>query len=344
MIPLMEMFMRNGEAMRQMTQQFGISTEQTEKAMEALMPAFSEALKRNTANPVDFMKFMQAMAGGYHANYFEHPDLAFSGSGLSDGNAILGHLFGSKEVSRAIAANAAHMSGLSQSILKQMLPALAPMILGGLYKQMTGDQNPGGHSGTTARHADAATNPLGWILEQMSGGATQTPSRGPSGMENPWGKIFEEMMGGGKQTMPQPGPGNPWGKIFEEMMRGGQQTMPQPGPDNPWGKIFEEMMGGAGRTPGGSTRQTPSPTDNPLGQIFEEMLRGGTAGTTGGSGYEREMPDNRPEPEAPPESGRKGGLEGMFGDMFETGRKVQKDYQRGIESIFDQYIDAMRKG
>lgn len=323
MIPMMEMFMQggDGEAMRQMAKQFGISTEQTEKAMEALMPAFSEALKRNTANPVDFMKFMQAMAGGYHTNYFERPDLAFSTSGMSEGNAILGHLFGSKEVSRAIAANAAQMSGLSQSILKQMLPALAPMILGGLYKQMTGDQNLGGQRGTTGGHADAAINPLGWILEQMSGGAAQTPSRGPSGMENPWGRIFEEMM------------------------RGGTQTMPKSGPDNPWGKMFEEMMGGGGRTSGGSTERTVSPSDNPLGQIFEEMLRGGMGGgRIGGARDEREMPEYEPETEEPPKAERKGGLEGMFGDMFETGRKVQKDYQRGIESIFDQYLDGMKKG
>jgi hypothetical protein len=105
------------------------------------------------------------------------------------------------------------------------------------------------------------------------------------------------------------------------------------------------MMGGGSRTSGDNTGRTAPPSDNPLGQIFEEMLRGGTGGgKTGSADDEREMPDYEPEPEERRESGHNGGLEGMFGDMFETGRKVQKDYQRGIESIFDQYMDAMKKG
>ena len=303
MIPLMEMLMQggNGDAIRQMSKQFGLSYDQTETAMESLMPAFSEALKRNTADPMHFMKFMQAMASGQHANYFDNPNMAFSGDGMSEGNAILGHLFGSKEVSRAIAANAAQMSGLSQSILKQMLPTLAPVILGGLFRQM---------SGAGSQQAGASGNPLGWMLEQMSGGATQTTSRQPSGMDNPLGKMFEEMMGGGKQGMPQSGAGNPWGNMFEGMMSGAGQN--------------KESDSG-------------SVQDNPLGKMFEEMMRGGMGGFAGSSQTqaERESSSDR--------TPIKGGMEEMFGNMFETGRKVQNDYQKGIESIFDQYLDGMNK-
>lgn len=307
MIPLMEMLTQggNGDAIRQMSKQFGLSYDQTESAMESLMPAFSEALKRNTADTMHFMNFMQAMASGQHANYFDNPGMAFSGNGTTEGNAILGHLFGSKEVSRAIAANAAQMTGLSQSILKQMLPTLAPMILGGLFKQM---------SGAGSQQAGASGNPLGWILEQMSGGGTQSPSSQPSGLDNPIGKMFEEMMGGAQQGMPQAGAGNPWGKMFEQMMGGADQN----------------TGSGAG-----------SAQDNPFGKMFEEMMRGGMAGMGGGQTERAETPEPKSEPSD--RQPGKGGFEEMFGDMFETGRKVQKDYQKGVESIFDQYLDGMNK-
>ena len=52
-----------------------------------------------------------------------------------DGNAILGHVFGSKEVSRQVAARASAKTGIDSSILKQMLPLVAAMAMGGLSKK-----------------------------------------------------------------------------------------------------------------------------------------------------------------------------------------------------------------
>ena len=34
---------------------------------------------------------------------------------------------------------------------------------------------------------------------------------------------------------------------------------------------------------------------------------------------------------------------GVFGDMFEAGTKVQKDYQKNVDSIFDSYLKGMNK-
>jgi hypothetical protein len=106
MMPLYDMMMNanNGDAMRAMAQQFGLSTSQVEQAMAALMPAFSTGLKRNASNPMDMSNFLSALAGGNHAQYFENMQSAFSPQAMQEGNGILGHLFGSKEVSRAVAA------------------------------------------------------------------------------------------------------------------------------------------------------------------------------------------------------------------------------------------------
>ena len=68
----------------------------------------------------------------------EDPRFAGSASGVSDGNAILGHIFGNKDVSRGVAAHAAQSTGIGSSILKQMLPVIASMVMGSLFKGSTG--------------------------------------------------------------------------------------------------------------------------------------------------------------------------------------------------------------
>lgn len=297
---LMEMMMQgaNGQMVDQMARQYDLSRDQTIAAMEALMPAFSQGLKRNASDPFGFLQFLDALSGGRHSSYYDNPAQAFGPSGLAEGNAILGHLFGSKEVSRAVAAQAAQMTGLSQSILKSMLSSLAPIILGGLFGQLSGAAGQRRRDEASPQPGDSPLGPLGDIFGQMTGGSA-----------NPWGKMFEEMMG---DTKPQ------------------RRRAEQSGTANPWGKMLEEMMGGA---KAGDRTGAPA-GDNPLGRMFEEMLRGGQA--------RDDARDRPPEEEAhtrPPTRG----YEDLFGDMFDTGRKVQKDYQRNMESIFDQFLGGMRK-
>ncbi len=263
MLPLIDMMMKaqGGQPFAALQKQYGMDGSQMEQALEALMPAFSTALKRNSGNADGMGAFIQALSSGRHAKYMDEPDQAFSSEGIAEGNGILGHLFGSKDVSRAVAAQAAQATGLSQTILKQMLPVIASMVMGGLFKQSTDRAGAGGGG------------PLGQIMETMLGGAMSSGGRGG----NPLGDLLGQMMGGGRS-------------------------------------------GGGGGAMG----------DNPLGQIFENMLGGGQGSDQSGARTE--------EPDTP-----SGGLEGLFGDMFETGRQVQDQYARGMESIFDDYLDGMKR-
>ena len=54
---------------------------------------------------------------------------------VADGNGILGHLLGSKDVSRQVARQAATQTGLGEDILKRLLPVVATMVMGSLSKQ-----------------------------------------------------------------------------------------------------------------------------------------------------------------------------------------------------------------
>jgi hypothetical protein len=308
MLPLIEMMMKagGGDAMQNMAKQFGLSQDQVQSAIEALMPAFSVGLKRNAADPMGMGAFLQALGTGNHANYFDNVQKAFNPAGVADGNNILGHLFGSKEVSRAVAAQASAATGIGAEILKQMLPSLATMMMGGLAKQ-------------TAGQMQAAAG--------MGGG-------------NVFGQVIEEMMkqyGGQRQQQPQPeAQDNPFGKMLEGMFGGGAQQQRQQNPlgDNPLGKIFEEFTKGmtGGQQP--QQRQQNPMQDNPLGKMMEEMFGGGQARQRAEPQYEEEpAPQRRGQTQNP--------LNDILDQMFDTGRKTQDTYQQGVESIFDQFKRGM---
>ena len=101
----------DGAAVDTLARQFNISHGQAAEAIELLMPAFSEGLKRNASLPGGTEQFIDALARGNHQRYMEDPELAASQAGVSEGNAILGHVFGNKDVSRAVASHAASSSG-----------------------------------------------------------------------------------------------------------------------------------------------------------------------------------------------------------------------------------------
>ncbi|PKA40976.1 DUF937 domain-containing protein [Rhizobium sullae] len=229
MLPLFDMMMQaqNGAAMDAISKQFNLAQEQATKAMAALMPAFSAGLKRSTSNPYDFMGLMQAVASGNYAKYFEDMTKAFTPEGISDGNNVLGQLFGSKEVSRAVAAQAAQMTGIGQEIYKQMLPVIADTLMGGIFKQTTGQMaspvNPFVNTAMgetiqkwlestgfapkpkTAPEPSIFDNPFTQAMQLMF--STQRPEskKAPANpfLDNPFAKAFQDMMGGLNQPAAQ---------------------------------------------------------------------------------------------------------------------------------------------
>lgn len=319
MLPLMEMMLnsQNGEAFSQLQNQFGLNPAQAESALEAMLPAFSTGLKRNTAQPMDMGAFMQSLSTGQHARYIDDSMAAFSSNGIQEGNGILGHLFGSKDISRAVASQASQVSGVGEDIIRKMLPVVASMVMGGLFKQSTGQvQNFGNTSASNLSGGGILGQILGELAKGGFGGGGQTQSQPRS--NNPMGDILEQMMGGGSRSKPQAdynplGRDNPLGKIFEDML-GGKQGQYQPREDDGYSRSRPQS-------------RTREDRDDREGS-FEDI---GSADR-----YRRSAPRDEPKPRSQRKSG--GGLEDLFGDMFETGRDVNRDYQRNVESIFDQFM------
>ena len=70
--------------------------------------------------------------------------------------------------------------------------------------------------------------------------------------------------------------------------------------------------------------------DNPFGKMLEEMFGGGARGQARQEAREEAQQPTQQNP-----------LNDMFDEMFNTGRKNQETYQRGVESIFDQFKRGM---
>lgn len=127
---------KNGQVAQNAGAQLGLDANQSQQAIAALLPAISSALKMNTSKPDGLGALLGTLQKGHHDRYLDDPDIyARPDEVRQDGNAILGHLFGSKDVSRAVAGRAAQQTGIGDDILKKLLPMVATMAMGSLSKQ-----------------------------------------------------------------------------------------------------------------------------------------------------------------------------------------------------------------
>jgi len=177
---LMDMIMsaQGGASVQQAGSQLGLKPAQAQSAVTALLPAISSALKQNTASPQGLAGLLGALQNGNHDQYLDQPDAVASDTGVADGNAILGHLFGSKDVSRAVAGRAAEQTGLDAGILKKMLPMVATMAMGSLSKQ--------------TRQPSMQSALAGLAMQQMMGGKS-------GGLGGGLGGMLGGLLGGGQR-------------------------------------------------------------------------------------------------------------------------------------------------
>ncbi len=125
---------QGGSAARTAGQRAGLSPDQTTAGLSALVPALTAGLHRNASQPGGLDALLSALSNGRHAQYVDDATTLARDETVGDGNAILGHILGSKEASRAVAAQAAAQTGLGADVLKKLLPLAATMVMGSLAK------------------------------------------------------------------------------------------------------------------------------------------------------------------------------------------------------------------
>lgn len=245
-----------GNGLGAIGEQFGLDESQTAAAVQELAPVIAAGLRRNMAqSPENVVALVQAMQKGNHEQYLDSSDAVQFGSVATDGNAILGHIFGSKDVSREVAMRAAGSSGIGSSIMKKLLPVIASMVIGSLTKKMAG----GGRSAPAPRGGGG----LGDILGQVLGGG-----RGRSGGGGGLGDILGQVLGGGSRRK-QPAP---------------RQQQSGQGGSGGLGDLLNDMLGG-GATSGGATSgrgrsARPTYNEDVIGQSrtgLDDFLGGGSS-------------------------------------------------------------------
>lgn len=120
-----------------------LGSNETQAMIDAVAPALMRSLQKQATQADGLASLGRALETGGHAKYVERPEVLDSDDAVNDGNRILGHLFGSKDVSRNVAANAAERSGIDPSLIRKALPLLAGLAMGALSKQSDGGKAAG---------------------------------------------------------------------------------------------------------------------------------------------------------------------------------------------------------
>jgi hypothetical protein len=112
----------------------GLDSSKTKDLVGALAPALMRSVQNQTQESGGLSALKKALGSGNHQRYLDNPELMTAAESLGDGNNILGHLFGSKDVSRNVAAMAGESTGIDVSLIKKALPMLASLTMGALSK------------------------------------------------------------------------------------------------------------------------------------------------------------------------------------------------------------------
>jgi hypothetical protein len=153
--------------------QLGISEAEAASGAAALLPAilggFKNQAQANPSGVAGLGGLLTQLGGGALQDEVAGAEPAR----VEAGNNVLGQIFGSKDVSRTVAQDAAARSGLSPELLKRMLPLLAMLVTGYLAKQ---------HGGGSAAGQGGLGGVLGGLIGGLAGGAAGGAASGPGSM------------------------------------------------------------------------------------------------------------------------------------------------------------------
>ncbi|MFO0990386.1 MAG: DUF937 domain-containing protein [Hyphomicrobiales bacterium] len=191
---LVEMLIRSqgSQNISELGRQFGLDEAQTRAALEQLAPVIAAGVRRNAESDDGLASLARDMQSGQYARYANEPADPQLNDATQAGNQILEQIFGSKDVSRGVANQAADLSGIGSAVLKKMLPVIAAMIIGNLTKGMMG----GGASAPAPRR-EASTGSLDDMLKDVLGRGQQPAPREAQGQGGGLGDILGDILGGG---------------------------------------------------------------------------------------------------------------------------------------------------
>lgn len=162
--------------LQSMAKELGLTEAQVASGASALAPAILGGMKKQaqTGGGLEGLGGMLSQLGG---GGLLDAVLSPQPTDVGQGNAVLGQIFGSKDVSRTVAQNAATQSGLDVGVLKKMLPMLAMLVAGYMAKQR-------GTAGESQQESSGGGlgGMLGGLLGGIGGGAASAQGGGGGGL------------------------------------------------------------------------------------------------------------------------------------------------------------------
>ncbi|QJB67927.1 DUF937 domain-containing protein [Parasphingorhabdus halotolerans] len=149
-----------------MAKELGINESVAQAGAAALLPAILGGFKKTTQAQPSGLEGLGGLLGQLGGGGLLDSVLGSQPTPVNKGNEILGNIFGSKEVSRTVAAGAAQQTGISSDLLKKMLPVVAMMVAGYMAKQ-SGEESGGGG--------------IGGLIGGLLGGGNKASSGGAMG-------------------------------------------------------------------------------------------------------------------------------------------------------------------
>lgn len=173
-LDIMDMLRRSG-GLEAVSKQLGVPPATAAAGAEALVPAILGGFSKHSAAAGggesglgSLIDMLGAIGGGTLAANVLGPEA----TDISKGNDVLGQIFGSKDVSRSVAADAAGKTGIDPEVLKKMLPILA-MLVGGYMSARAGGsgaEGSGGLGGLGSLLGGSAGGGLGTLLDMDGNG------------------------------------------------------------------------------------------------------------------------------------------------------------------------------
>lgn len=171
----------------QLAEQFGVDPSTIGQAAAAVIPSLIGGLQHNADNGSE-----QAIAGALTQHtgsslFNDSGSVDLNAVDTEDGSKIVQHIFGDQ--SGQMAAALGQRTGASKSLIQQLLPILAPIVLAYLAKKLTG--------GSTQQSAGGAGgNVLSDILGSVLGGGSSAPTQQSAG-GGVLGSILGNILAGG---------------------------------------------------------------------------------------------------------------------------------------------------
>ena len=160
-----------------MARELGVSEADAARGAAALAPAILAGFSKQAGSQPAGLEGLGGLLGQLGGGDLLDDVLSPQPTNVNLGNDVLGKIFGSKDVSRAVASQGAAQAGLDPSLLKKMLPILAMLVAGYMAKQRgSGTQASGGGGlgdllggllGGQRSGAGTPGNPLDDILGQL---------------------------------------------------------------------------------------------------------------------------------------------------------------------------------